>query len=92
MFTRLGTCQNCGDCCILFVNGKYQRCGHYDVTAKLHCTIHSQRPKACRNFPRGPMDLETKRDCGFYFTDEKGWRVDGDMDKRVSLQLVGKAS
>jgi len=37
------------------------------------------------------MDLETKAHCGFYFIDEHGWRIDGNMDTRVNLQLVAKA-
>jgi Fe-S-cluster containining protein len=87
---RCGECVNCGDCCILWVDGRYQRCMWYDMTKEKHCMIYKSRPQACRDFPRGPADQLDKPLCGYYFLDEKGRRVDAFQDRRVTLKLLKK--
>ena len=85
---RIGACQNCGDCCILWVKDHYERCRWYDLKAEQHCTNYEGRPKVCRDFPRCAMDVVNKPLCGFSFVDEKGRRIDAYQDGRVKLQLV----
>lgn len=85
---RVGQCNNCGDCCIIWHNGQYQRCKWYNLKAEQHCMIYDTRPQVCRDFPRSPLDLEDKPLCSYYFVDEKGRRIDAFMDKRVRLRLV----
>lgn len=89
---KIGACHNCGACCyVLFPDGKYRICQHYNIHSNLHCKLYGkkERPKDCINFPRGPMDLErVKKWCGFRFVDDKGCTVDGYMDKRVTLQRL----
>jgi hypothetical protein len=85
---RVGTCQNCGDCCILWVTDHYERCRFYDLKAEQHCTIYETRPTVCRDFPRCAMDVVNKPLCGYSFVDEKGRIVDAYEDKRVTLRLV----
>lgn len=88
MIVRCGGCHDCGDCCILYVNDHYQRCQHYDVDREKHCTIHVKRPQTCRDFPRSPMDVANKPQCGYWFADERGHKMDGFMDLRVKLRRV----
>ena len=85
---RVGTCQNCGDCCILWVKDHYERCRWYDLKTEKHCTMYGARPKVCRDFPRSPMDIVNKPLCGYYFVDAQGRVVDSYMDRRVTLRLV----
>lgn len=85
---RCGSCQNCGDCCILYVNGGYQRCVFYDLDNPKHCTIYDYRPDVCKDFPRGPFDTQYKSLCGFYFLDDRGEKVDGYMDERTRLRFA----
>ena len=87
---RIGRCQHCGDCCILWVQDHYERCRWYDLTAEQHCTIYPTRPQVCRDFPRCAMDLLNKPHCGFHFVDAQGRPIDAYMDQRVRLQLVKK--
>jgi Fe-S-cluster containining protein len=85
---RIGKCVDCGDCCILYVNGNYKRCVFYDLTTPKHCMIYDGRPQVCKDFPRVPADLLDKPICGFEFVDEKGRKIDGYQDSRTRLRLI----
>ncbi len=88
---RVGECNNCGVCCQLFrkETGKYEYCEHYDPNREKHCIIWAKRPKMCREWPRGPMDILNKPECSYQFYDENGRRIDAYMDRRVRLQRLG---
>lgn len=88
MIYRVGECLNCGDCCILYINGNYKRCMFYDLKAKKHCTAYDARPRVCKDFPRAPMDIQDKPLCGYWFIDDKGRVVDGYEDPRTRLRLI----
>lgn len=88
---RYGQCRNCGECCrTLFISGDREVCPHYDDSNVKHCLVYGNRPKACREYPRGSTDLDRVTNCGFWFADYLGRRVDGYMDKRVRLTKVGQ--
>ena len=88
---RVGTCNNCGVCCQLYnkETGRYEYCQHYDPHREKHCTIWHKRPKMCREWPRGPMDILNKPECSYQFYDEHGRKIDAYMDPRVRLQRLG---
>jgi Fe-S-cluster containining protein len=73
---------------MILEDGMYKRCKAYDPDAEQHCTIYATRPKACRDFPRCPMDIENKPDCGYFFVDEKGQVLKPGMNPRVKLRLI----
>jgi len=85
---RVGECQDCGDCCILYVDGNYKRCIFYNLKVDKHCTAYDARPQVCRDFPRAPIDVQDKPICGFRFLDDKGCVVDGYEDPRTRLRLI----
>jgi len=90
---QIGTCNNYGACCYIYSPklGHYHLCEQYDPTKEKHCRLYmsKKRPKQCRDFPRGPADLENVKEwCSIRFVDEKGNTIDGCMDKRVKLVPV----
>jgi Fe-S-cluster containining protein len=85
---RVGHCVNCGACCRLYNGSGYGHCKHYRTRKVKHCLIYSTRPSACRRFPRSPMDIQNKPECGYMFLDEHGRVIDPFMDKRVRLRLI----
>lgn len=101
---RTGECNNCGVCCQLYKRpdapkdspfyaetAGYGYCNHYLPYAEQgHCAIWLKRPKECREYPRGPMDVLNKPTCSYHFFDGFGRKIDAYMDKRVRLQIVGQ--
>jgi len=88
---RVGECNNCGICCNLydFNLGIYRLCEKFDGTKEKHCMIWNKRPKMCKEYPRGPMDIINKPECSYEFFDENGRKYDCYMDERVRLTIVG---
>jgi len=60
----------------------------YDLKAEKHCTAYDVRPQVCKDYPRAPADLFDTPNCGFFFVDEKGRKIDGYMDRRTRLRLI----
>lgn len=85
---RIGRCQNCGDCCILYIDGQFKRCVWYTLYSEQHCTIYETRPQVCRDFPRGPADQLDKPLCGYSFVDDQGRCVDGYQDLRTQFRAI----
>jgi Fe-S-cluster containining protein len=87
---QIGTCTDCGACCnILYPDLTWRMCPFYNSKTAKHCRIYDKRPKECREYPRGPMDLaRVNKVCGINFVDEKGITVDAYQDKRVTLTRV----
>lgn len=100
---RVGECDNCGVCCMIFKRPdapkgtpyyaetpRYEFCNHYLPFGEHgHCGNYAKRDKVCKEFPRGPMDILNKTQCSYTFFDEFGRKIDAYMDKRVRLEIVG---
>jgi len=54
-----------------------EKCPHSKLRGgKGFCKIYNKRPKWCRDFPTSPYDIISIPNCGYYFVDESGYRVD----------------
>jgi hypothetical protein len=93
--TRIGSCNNCGECCYLWSNllKRFHWCEYYSFTRiGGHCLIHNDKehfPKDCREYPKTPDDLaRVNKVCPIRFIDERGRIVDSWMNPKVKLTPI----
>ena len=65
--TRVGECNNCGDCCALPKPCMFLRFREDETS---YCSIYSVRPPTCRKYPRVESEFITPERCGYSFVDQ----------------------
>jgi hypothetical protein len=61
---RVGSCINCGKCCVLPNKCMFLK---FRPDNTSYCSINSFKPLNCRKYPRAKSEFLTAKTCGFRF-------------------------